>query len=102
MYDPTLALLRALASLSFTLGLLVIAAWVWRRYGQHFSAKLGLTGRGAAPQRRLAVLETQRLNQHTTLHLVQLDDTELLLSTTAAQTTLIHTTTKPKTAKVKS
>lgn len=102
MYDPTLAIFRALASLCVTLGLIVIAAYVWRRYGQQFTGKLGLGTGTVARQRRLNIIESQRLSQTTTLHLVQLDDTELLVSTSAAQTTLIHTTTKPKTAKLKS
>ena len=98
MYDPQFAILRALLSLCATLGLIVICGWAWRTYGQNIKWPAA-----AKPKaRRLQVMETQRLTPTTTLHLVKLDTTELLLSTTATQTTLIHTTENKKSAKVKS
>lgn len=105
-FDPVLAITRAVASLCVTLGLMVLLAWAWRRYGQPFSHKLGLAGQAAVPTNRLTVLETKRLTPTTTLHLIRDGDTEHLLATTAAQTTLIHTRpaapSTPKSAKLKS
>lgn len=101
MYDPALTILRAVLSLCATLGLIVLCGWVWRTYGQNWNWPRP----AVPPARRLQVLETRRLNQHTTLHLVRLDHTELLLATTAAQTTLITSlnpaTPAGKSAKVK-
>ncbi len=101
MPDLLLTALRALASLSVTLGLIVIVGYLWRRYGSHVSHRLTLAP-GPKPRRRLNILESQRLSPTTTLHLIKLDDTELLISSTNAQTTLIHTPTQPKSAKLKS
>lgn len=89
--STSLALLRALASLCATLGLIILLAWVWRRYGQPFSHKLGLTQSSESVAPRLMILESKRLSQTTSLHLVKDGDTEHLIATTAAQTTLIST-----------
>lgn len=92
-------LLRALASLAATLGLLLTLAWAYRRYG----ARWGLPST-PSPRARLAVVESKRLNAHTTLYLVTADGTEYLLAATAAQTTVIHARPHPparqKSAKV--
>lgn len=93
MTDLTISLLRAIASLSATLGLIVLLGWAWKRYGQPFSGTL------APREQRLTVLETKRLNQHTTLHLVQDGDTEHLLAATASTTTLLRSS--PSTNKTK-
>lgn len=89
MTDLFLPLLRAIASLSVTLGLIVLLGWAWKRYGSAFNQPL------APKQHRLKVLESKRLNQHTTLHLVQDDTTEHLLATTASGTTVIRSTPLP-------
>jgi flagellar biogenesis protein FliO len=88
--------LRALASLAATLGLLLTLAWVYRTYG----ARWGLPTNPSAKKPRLRVVESKRLNPHTTLYLVEADDAEYLLAATAAQTTVIHTQPRKKSAKV--
>lgn len=79
--------LRALAALAATLGLLLTLAWVWRTYG----GRWGLPSAPAEKKRRLRVLESQRLNTHTTLFLVEDGEAEHLLAATAAQTVVIRT-----------
>lgn len=97
--SPDLALLRALLSLVATLSFMLLLAWGWRRFGH----RLGLPGTLIAPRpaKRLQALETLRLNPHTTLHIVKHDDTEHLIATTAAQTTIIHTRPAKKSGRVK-
>ncbi len=95
MDDLTLSFLRAITSLALTLALVVLAGWVVRRYGLNVKTAKPTTS-------QLGVLETKRLNQHTTLHLVRHGDDEHLLATTAAQTTVISTRKAAKPAKVKS
>jgi flagellar biogenesis protein FliO len=90
MSDLSLSLIRAVASLSFTLALIVLVGWAWKRYGQ------GVTTTLTAPRTasRLRKTESLRLSQTTTLHLIQLDDTEHLIATTGQQTTVLHTQKK--------
>ncbi len=95
MDDLTLSFLRAITSLAVTLALVVLAGWLVRRYGLSFGKVASKQAEG-----RLTVLETKRLNQHTTLHRVRNGDEEHLIATTAAQTTVISTRKAPKTAKV--
>lgn len=96
MSDLSLTLLRAIVSLSVTLGLIVLLGWAWKRYGQPF-------GKALAPKlQRLDIIETKRLNQHTTLHLVQDGDTEHLIASTSSQTTLLRSHKTNKTPKAKS
>ncbi len=92
----TLPLLRMLASLAVTLGLMLLLAMAYKRYGTPFANP---QTKRAEP--RLNVLETKRLNPTTTLYLVRYDDTEHLLSVTNGQTTVISSTAKLKPAKVK-
>jgi flagellar biogenesis protein FliO len=80
-----LTLLRALISLCITLGLLVILAWAWKRWGSGFKLP--------TPSSRLSVIETKRLSAQTTLHLIKLDDTEHLIATTPTGTTILQTST---------
>jgi len=91
----TLPLLRMLASLAVTLGLMLLFALAYKRYGTPFAnTSLKRT------EPRLNVLESKRLNPTTTLYLVQHDATEHLLAVTNGQTTVISsTTTSPKTTK---
>lgn len=93
--ETTLPIIRALAALAATLGLLLTLAWAYRRYGK----QLGL------PQNqnnsRIHAVESKRLDAHTTLHLVRVDGTEHLIATTAAQTTVISTHPAAKAGKVK-
>ncbi|PZP38625.1 MAG: hypothetical protein DI585_06860 [Pseudomonas fluorescens] len=96
----SLLFLRAFVSLCVTLGLIVLLGWAWKRYGQPFSHKMGLSE--TAPARRLNVIESRRLNPTTTLYLVNEGDAEHLIATTAAQTTLISTRKLAKPAKLKS
>jgi flagellar biogenesis protein FliO len=98
MSDLTLSFIRAIVSLSVTLGLIVLVGWVWKNYGQTFIA---FTPK-AKTTPRLNVLESRKLNPTTTLHLVRHDDTEHLIATTSAQTTLISTRSLAKSSKVKS
>lgn len=90
--------LRALASLAATLGLLLTLAWVYRIYGARLGLPANLSPTSKKP--RLRVVESKRLNPHTTLYLVEADDAEYLLAATAAQTTVIHTQPRKKSAKV--
>lgn len=96
----TLPLLRMLASLAVTLGLMLLLAMLYKRYGTPFA-----TPHIKRAEPRLNVLETKRLNPTTTLYLVKHDTTEHLLAVTNGQTTVISSTaisqSKPKTAKVK-
>ncbi len=96
----TLPLLRMLASLAVTLGLMLLLALAYKRYGTPFA-----TPQAKRTEPRLTVLETKRLNPTTTLYLIQQDTTEHLLAVTNGQTTVISTTpasqSKPKAAKVK-
>lgn len=86
MTDPTIfpTFVRAIAALAFTLGLIAAAAWLLRRYQ-------GFPGTTAKAATRLKVLEKRTLNPTTSLYLVQHDDHEHLIATTATQTTLLHT-----------
>lgn len=89
MMDASLVptLVRAVAALAFTVGLIAGTAWLLRRYH-------GLpANRGAAP--RLKVLEKKPLNATTTLYLVQHDDHEHLIAATGTQSTLLHTKKTP-------
>lgn len=83
----TLPLLRMLASLAVTLGLMLLLALFYKRYGTPFA-----TPPARRTEPRLNVLETKRLNPTTTLYLVRHDTTEHLLAVTNGQTTLISTT----------
>ena len=102
MSDLTLSLIRAVASLSVTLGLIVLVGWVWKNYGQSWAS---FTPK-SKPAPRLNVIETRRLNAATTLYLVRNGDTEHLIATTAGQTTLISSQSvskpSPKSRKVSS
>ena len=92
----TLPIVRMLASLSVTLGLMFLLAWAYRRFGnpfQHAPKK--------ATESRLTVLESARLTPTTTLYLVKDGTTEHLLAVTGAQTTVIRSTPAAKPAKVK-
>ncbi|RYG62264.1 MAG: hypothetical protein EON60_00355 [Alphaproteobacteria bacterium] len=97
MDDLSLSFLRAITSLALTLSLVVLVGWAVRRYGLTFG-----NFKPKKTETHLQVIETKRLNQHTTLHLVRLADEEHLLATTAAQTTVISTRKAPKPGKVKS
>ena len=79
----------SIAALAFTLGLIIIAAWAYRRYG---------AGLQLAPTKtsRLKVLEKRPLGATTTLYLVQHDIHEHLLSVTNGHTTLLHSTPTKK------
>jgi flagellar biogenesis protein FliO len=80
--------IRSLLALVFTLAFMLVLAWAARRYG----GRLGMPATaGERARHRLQLLESKRLNQHLTLHLVQLDDTEHLLASTATSTSLITT-----------
>lgn len=94
MSDLTLSFIRAIASLSVTLGLIVLVGWVWRNHGQSF---LAFTPK-SKPAPRLSVLETRKLNPTTNLYLIEHDNTEHLLSVTGSQTTVISTKQISKTA----
>ncbi len=92
----TLPLLRMLVSLAATLGLMLLLAMAYKRFGSPF------TPPAPRAEPRLKVLATQRLNPTTTLYLISKDDTEEhLLAVTAAQTTVISRTEKKNRAKVK-
>ena len=76
-------LLQALAALAATLGLMVIALWLWQRFGKALTP--------SRPQANAITILTQtRLSPTTTLHVVEANGHHLI-ATTAAQTTLIHT-----------
>ena len=89
-------LLRMLASLAATLGLMLLLAWGDKRFGGDLNLP-----QGNRPQPRLRVAESRRLSPTTTLYLVQHDATEHLLSVTNGQTTVISSTAVAKPAKVK-
>jgi flagellar protein FliO/FliZ len=63
--------LRFLAALAFVLGLIALAAWAARRF------RLGNAAPGAA--RRLAVIETLRIDPRRKLVLARCDDHDYLL-----------------------
>ena len=88
--------LQAFSALALTLALLVGCAWAFKTFGH----RLGLNTT-TPTTKRLKIIEKTTLNPQTTLHLVQLDDTEHLLATTAAQTTVISSHPVKKSAKVK-
>jgi flagellar protein FliO/FliZ len=68
-------LIRAVAALAVTLGLIGLAAWALRRYGPSTLLRL----QTPASERRLAVLETLMLDPHRRLVLVRVDREERLI-----------------------
>ncbi len=68
-------ILRALAALAVTLGLVGLAAWAFRRYGPPALVRL----QALPAQRRLSVIETLMLDPQRRLVLVRVDQTECLL-----------------------
>lgn len=67
-------LVRAVAALALTLGLVGVAALIGRRYGQGALGRLTVRG-----PRRLAVVESLMLDPARRLVLVRVDDREQLL-----------------------
>lgn len=70
-----LDLVRAVAALALTLGLIGLAGWVARRYGPSSLFKLSPTAR----ERRMRVVESLLLDPQRRLVLVSLDGDEHLL-----------------------
>ena len=99
MSDLTISFIRAIASLSVTLGLIVLAGWVWKNYGQSWAT---FTPK-SRPAPRLTVIETRRLNATITLHLVQEGDTEHLIATSSGHSTVVSSkpVVRPSTKSVK-
>jgi len=92
---PLASLLRALLALVFTVSLLLVGAWAWRRY----AGRLGLPALpGAAGRVRL--VESKRLTATLSIHIVRVDETEHILATNAAQTTVIGQRKAAKSRKV--
>lgn len=70
-----LEILRAIAALAVTLGLVGLAAWAMRRYGPTTMMRLQSVG----ADRRLSIVETLMLDPHRRLILVRLDEEETLI-----------------------
>lgn len=68
-------LLRAIAALAVTLGLMGVAAWAFRKFGPEYLEKL----RAAPGQRRLTLVESLPLDPQRRLVLVRLDNEERLI-----------------------
>jgi flagellar protein FliO/FliZ len=68
-------LIRAIAALAVTLGLIGLAAWGMRRFGPEWMLKL----QAARGDRRLTMIESLPLDQSRRLVLVSLDGAERLI-----------------------
>jgi flagellar protein FliO/FliZ len=68
-------LIRAIAALGVTLGLIGLAAWAMRRFGPEWMLKL----QAARGDRRLTLIESLPLDQTRRLVLVKLDGAERLI-----------------------
>jgi flagellar protein FliO/FliZ len=68
-------LLRAVAALGVTLGLVGLAAWAMRRYGPSTLLRL----QTPAAERRLGIVETLMLDPQRRLVLIRWDDEERLI-----------------------
>lgn len=70
-----LEIIRAVAALAVTLGLVGLAAWAMRRYGPSTMMRLQASG----ADRRLSIVETLMLDPNRRLVLVRLDQEEKLI-----------------------
>lgn len=86
-----LAVVRALAALGVTLGVLLGTAWLAKRYGW-----AGALSVARKTETRIRILEKTALTAQTSLMLVEEGDRQHLLAVNAAQTTVIHSRTVVK------